>query len=209
MINCPHCDKVVRVGSEMDGKKARCPGCRQRFLIRFRNDDECVHDDEPIHHHDNGKHEPIHHQPAVSPTVILLAIWRWIDFVCDFRFRRYLTPWIVRVWWAMVLLLCILSFLFQSFPGSVLAALSPFQDERAATTSQFQISKVAPQAEVHKPTKAEKAMGELLDWGFTTVVRLISTLIGLTCLRVLAELMIVLFNISNSLKGARFKPQSV
>jgi predicted Zn finger-like uncharacterized protein len=34
-VDCPHCDRSLKVSESLDGQEVKCPGCKKRLVVRF------------------------------------------------------------------------------------------------------------------------------------------------------------------------------
>jgi hypothetical protein len=156
----------------------------------------------------------------------LKALWRFIDRIFDFRFKRYLTPYLIRAWWAWLVFCCFAGYFIYLYVVPVTGLIvAQVNQERAARLlsgagqqrvplpsvgveeEQRRFSRnahVLPDASQPKGTGAAFGTWLLLNIGY-----IFSCGCFLICARILAELVMVIFNISSDLKEAkrRFEEQ--
>lgn len=137
--------------------------------------------------------------PIEWPQIVSTAVKRrfqpsnsWLD-VFDWKFEKYLTPWIVRLTWVLALVLAAISIILTAravFVGSV-SDLLPKQraspPPRIEQKWEFQV----PEKVSEPPMVFYRVLGFVLG--------VVVTIVGLLWLRVILETVIVLFNIARSL----------
>jgi hypothetical protein len=119
----------------------------------------------------------------VSPMMVLTTIGRGFLLVCDFGFKRYWTPWIVRIWWSMFLVASVILFAWLTFGPATLPGAHP----------EFPPRNAAP---MQPPSGFQIALDNFLMW----LIKLYSFVWFLITVRIICEFFIVLFDISNQTK---------
>ena len=122
-----------------------------------------------------------------------------INMIIDFRFQRYLTPYILRLFWLLALIGSLLGLFTSTF-------VTPFSDTvepsaRVGLDSPRARPIPATTKEVKEPSELSQAFGKIIVWFMQTGIRIVGTLMALMLFRVMAELAIVVFNISKDLKS--------
>jgi hypothetical protein len=184
-FQCLGCGQQYTVKDEFAGRPFKCRQCKSATLIP--NTQELSEAD---------LHQPTFN--AASPTILgspivhgAAAACRLIDLIFDFRFQRYLTPWIVRAWWALLVINLALVLLVYSFSDGLEAA-------GWHRTTHYQAASTAPNSPPN----------EFLVWLGWSYLRVLSTVAVLMLARVLLETAIVLFNIANDIKILRRKGEA-
>ncbi len=121
-IRCSHCQAPLRLPDSFTANKAKCPKCGGRVDLTTSQDfDKTRYDSQDTTAEFKLPSEPAADQLVEDESVaeegmrnakrsVAATIWR----LCDFKFKRYLTPWIIRVTWLCVLLLVAVWFLLLS-----------------------------------------------------------------------------------------------
>ena len=127
----------------------------------------------------------------------------------DFRFKKYLTPWIIRLTWILVLAwatICVLVILF----GFVVSWLPSIQDatpSRPSQSSPFEDSPDEPSVEFD-PSPITEWFSQRLSASIGLVTLLFGIVLSVLWARVVLELAIVLFNIATTLGSINDKAES-
>jgi hypothetical protein len=136
-----------------------------------------------------------------------------IDGITDVRFKRYLTPYIIRVLWALALIVAFGGLLFNRFALPVLyeaAKHAPGQsvgpDWNAGKAAQNPAPVWNRDRAVFAPAAPQPSQPNPAGvWLAYTALYILVTVFCLLILRVTAEFIIVVFNISNDLKEAKLR----
>jgi hypothetical protein len=114
------------------GRRARCPHCQEAFVVEFPATNGTV--DEPEIAEERFSEDELprkknrrrYEEPEEpSAKAILATIGRGFLMVFDFGFKHYYTPWIIRVWWAMFLIGCVVALMWFTFAGPLDRPLPP------------------------------------------------------------------------------------
>jgi len=123
----------------------------------------------------------------------------WTD-IFDWKFEKYLTPWIVRITWITCLVLSAVSLLFVG--GGLLMALAPEVDH--SNTSRSTVEFRLPIEESGGAAKSGRTVPFWMMrrvWAvFGAVFSTVMLILCLLWIRVILECVIVVFNISATLK---------
>lgn len=207
-FQCSGCGKRIRAPEAAAGRAVKCSGCGSTVqvpssAVTVMGDLNVNRSSQPPEPSQSS--EQMRFDDSSEPTIPLkdnssstFAPWRWIDNVFDFRFRRYLTPYIIRAFWILALV-GTLVFLVQS------TLIAPFSDKPDIDTLRGTAKQTVPTA---KPSELSKSFSEILAWVITSVLKTIGCILLLMFIRVAAELAIVVFNISKDLKRLENQPQS-
>src|SRR5579875_3893699 len=134
-FQCPKCQATLKAADDKAGLRSKCLECGEPVLIpplptSRKQKDYGVDTDYPdvkahtIAGRDDEQDEPEEKRNAAEKigAAIIAAFWA-IDLVFDFRFRRYLTPYLVRFFWGALLLLCVLELIGSSATEGVPAVV--------------------------------------------------------------------------------------
>jgi hypothetical protein len=164
----------------------------------------------------------------------LRTAWRLIDRIFDFRFKRYLTPYLIRAWWAWLVFCCFAGYFIYCFAVPIAEHISKRLNEQRAVRvaseagqerdqeidkhvevredgKRINVRRTAPVASRARnaqpvPTNASQPDGNGAAFGMW-LLRSIGYVFAcgcfLICARILAELIIVIFNISSDLREAK------
>lgn len=222
-FNCPNCGKSFSIKDELAGRRSRCMACGMSFVVPggpapealplavasapARRQNEPDDDDRDTDDKDDRPSGGRGHRPGGGRFLHVL------NHVFDFRFRYYLTPYIVRITWVLALVGASLYFISSTFitPFATADKRAPVEFDRRDLDPDHPKGR-APQKEAKEPSNLTKALGEIVDWVLTSGIRLVGLVVGLMYVRVLAEMTIVVFNISNDIKrlaGSPGAPQPV
>lgn len=112
----------------------------------------------------------------------------------DWKFEKYLTPWIVRITWIAVLVIATLWLFFVGI--SLVLSLLP---EIAASSPQMPSPRYSPTPRFETGLTDSPWLWRMVARIFVAVTSFVSTIIGLLWIRVLLEGAIVIFNIAKTL----------
>ncbi len=208
-IHCPRCTEVMPFIPDLAGKTVRCPNCNARITMAHPLAASSVPlppavpampamERESTSDRSTGQRASSRSRPSSrrrsprlsTPSTSLLDLF-------DFKFEKYLTPWIIRITWGLVLgcaamwIMAIgLGIVATWMPESTQARERPEARERPnATRLEF----IAPNAEA--PIWLRKRL-------ITTVAGItgcIAVIIAVLWIRVSLETVIVVFNMAKSL----------
>jgi hypothetical protein len=177
---CPNCKAQMTFDPALAGQAVACPYCAAQFVMY------------------GGQPTPSVPTQSISFSSVAAARFSkpssFFD-IFDFRFRMYLTPWIVRLTWIVVLALSVvallgitLEFIAESIPES------PKKETANSQPFEFQGERLRP---TQPPPKVFwlKVFWRILS----TVAQMIGVVASVLWTRVLLEIMIVIFNIAQSL----------
>jgi DNA-directed RNA polymerase subunit RPC12/RpoP len=212
-FSCPNCGTGVKAREDKIGAHSRCPRCGFRLQVPDPvlatvpngplpaapqwNGDQYPRAI-PVQHQD----ESVYQEPTVDVGALVMAgltkTWWLIDTIFDFRFRRYLTPYLVRGMWALLLVSCICGFFLFRFAMPLVEHYSK-PTTRPAVTDRIMFE---PPAKVSEPNPVGEWLGGTILYVWLCMWFLIYA-------RILAELVIVIFNISNDLKEAKRRYEEI
>ena len=112
----------------------------------------------------------------------------------DFRFRRFTTPWIVKILWALALLAAILVLLSVTYHLLVQPSMSAPGPRTAE--GEWEFTPLAGQSFFELPI-------------FTLAIWLLAVMVAILCLRMTLELVVIFFRVSGSLAEMRKHLQSI
>jgi hypothetical protein len=197
---CPGCGKRLKAPESAPGRTVKCPTCGTALVVPETPSRAAAQDSESSGDYvapddmDLGVNDE--HAKYDVRLSVFGRIWYAVDLIFDFRFRRYLTPCIVRVLWVIVLLLTALYFFHDTF-------ISPFADTVEPSTGFRPWTAPSQPRVVAEPSKLSKAALEIMNWILQSAFRSVACITSLMFVRVLGELAIVVFNISNDLKSSK------
>jgi hypothetical protein len=202
-FNCPYCSQQIHNDGSLAGRVITCPRCRSPIHVPQGHGPPPP---PPFPSEQRSEEERAFSVIAASARRAFRAGIRrrfrpatsWFDLF-DWKFEKYLTPWVVRATWiayviqAFLAVLVIAIFtLWAWLPEPKSAARSP------RTTTNYE----------DRPTSRSTSSYQMPDW---LTARILSTavalaaicaiLIGLLWIRVLLETAIVLFNIAITLNS--------
>ena len=205
-FECPDCNKRFRAKASMGGKEIECSSCGAMLIVPRATPEPDV-EEQP-------KRRP---KPKIQPETASVidqikvqgkqfsnsisgnspkSFADLID-IFDFRFKRYLTPYIIRLIWILAVAGCLFFVL-----GNTL--ITPFMGTETNNlrmeSSDDGIGRNAPEKNV-KPSKLTEAFLEIIAWLVSNVLVVIGSVMFLLVIRVIFEQAILLFNISNDLKS--------
>ena len=204
-FECPDCNKRFRAKASMGGKEIECSSCGAMLIVPRATPEPEV-EEQP-------KRRPKPKiQPETASVIDQIKVQgkqfsnsisgnspkSFADLVdiFDFRFKRYLTPYIIRLIWILAVAGCLFFVL-----GNTL--ITPFMGTETNNVrmqrSDDGIGRNAPEKNI-KPSKLAKAFIEIIAWLVSNVLVVIGALFILLVLRLIFEQIILLFNISNDLK---------
>ena len=209
-FNCPSCNKTIKAPESKGGSQGRCPACKASIDIpdpdavavgsspplRFEWLDQAP--DAPYDPAVNG-HAPKEQQAPRADEWFVKTV-HFIDLIVDLRFKRYLTPYIIRIIWGLLLVFAIGCLFLQRI---ALPIIDEFSEQTAKTETRgggfMPQSPGAQRPDSHR----QQDPNDLAKWIGKTVVYIAVTLFLLMLARVWAEMVIVIFNISNDLKETK------
>ncbi len=188
IIECPNCTKRYTIHPERVGKPVKCGQCNKEFLAKRHT--ENPPQTEPEMENDSPSISINVPRETRSRKTDITSFAEFFLGLFDWRFRRYLTPWIVRVTWivfllmtAMWLLILLIGFIVSITPVDSTSIRpkpvnNPFQQFKQPETS----------------------TGGTLQYVAMLISVAITTLLGVLWVRVILELVIVRFNMAHSLE---------
>lgn len=225
-VTCPGCNKQYSVSAEHVGKKVGCQQCAMQFVVKRENQDppqppaptsraqapaaktpsvEEFATEEPKTSGDFSrfkKRSSIEKYRANNDG--LRPATSWLD-IFDWKFEKYLTPWILRLVWICCLvgagfwlLLLTLSTIGSFFPME-----SSGSFRRASSSSVAGMLQAIPLIRSLGP---ETLVNIAKFFGF--VILLTGATLFLLWIRVILESFIVIFNIATSLKSIDEKTEA-
>jgi hypothetical protein len=131
---------------------------------------------------------------ASGPLRLLKTEGFSLWYIFDFKFEHYLTPWIIRAYWILALVLGALAMIVYTVDnvGSLFAKEAQFSAPRIGVAFD---SHGPNWSSPHEQSLSAKLVEFVWRWKFTITIPL-----SLAMVRVFCELAIVVFNIANSLK---------
>jgi predicted nucleic-acid-binding Zn-ribbon protein len=177
-ISCPKCRAAMEFDASIAGRAVACPKCGQQFTLPQIAAPVAVASISPAI-------TPSFHSTVARRFKKPSSAW---DFL-DFKFEKYLTPWIIRITWVMscgmaVVLLLVLLVTFAT--NSAASDESAPIEVPAGDTFDYKLPS--------RTTFATDATVRLT--AFCVCVFLL--ILGLLWLRVVLETLIVVFNIATS-----------
>ncbi len=182
-IACPGCRAELTIDASMAGRRVQCPSCSHQFVIPGGERPPQI----PVSGPQIPSAPPFSPPPASYSSVASKRFKQSesiFDIILDFRFEKYVTPWIVRITWAVVLVIGAIVLLLQI--GGDISSLLP--DSQSVGSGQ--------------PNFNVRSSGQLTYRLYqigAVLLRYSSLFIGLLWIRVALETMIVIFHIAQSL----------
>jgi DNA-directed RNA polymerase subunit RPC12/RpoP len=176
-IACPYCSQPMGFAADLVGRSVACVRCGQTFTIGVPAMPSLV---------DTADSIAIRRERGPSLVEAFFMLF-------DFRFERYLTPWIIRTSWLLILALAAFSLL-----NAGLHAVG------SAAPTKPSFPSVSPTEPIFDPSSlpAEPPFGVDLALRLTrAAVWCLATVLAVLYLRVICEVFIVIFNIATSLKA--------
>lgn len=182
-VNCPTCHRPVIIGPEYLGKAVACPHCGQKMIAGPSSSP-------PF------QTPPV--EPVVSPPVIqssrdsyrgrsMQASPSLLDLF-DWKFEKYITPWVVRITWIWVgVMACLL----------IVTMLLP---EGVSNTPKFTVER--PFSNFDKSESRDSSSPEIVRGIVYRIGSITGVLMLLLWIRVWLECVIVIFNIAATMKAA-------
>jgi hypothetical protein len=177
-INCPHCRATVSISEALAGRPLVCPVCGTEFSIP------------PI----ASSPDPIIEFNPYS-TMLKRRLQRPTSFwdIFDFKFEKYLTPWIIRATWICVCALSAVSLL--------VLVITMIAD---SVTVERNHSVVGQESTQPKDSDIQWSFADNQFTGTAkrigiVVIQVVATILGLLWIRVILETEIVIFNIATSI----------
>jgi hypothetical protein len=175
-INCPNCRELVALDESLAGGSLNCPSCGAQFSVPPIADPfDSLAEFNPYSRALKRRFE--------RPT----SIWDLFDF----KFEKYLTPWIIRATWVVVCLLAAFYF--------ALWAISSIAD--AVDRNEISTKKVATKSVETDEVEFEWSFGgtrftDISERIAFFVFRVVGIVFALLWIRVALETEIVIFNIA-------------
>lgn len=206
-VLCPKCGRSVTNPPELAGQTVACPFCKAHFVLPpsasspVRPSAEHLRPPPPP----IGTSQP---EPTTSSFEGVRQTYSqaarrtfresnsWLD-VFDWRFEKYLTPWIIRLTWLATLVISALW--ITGILCLTIISLAPAIPERSTSVT----DRERPQRQLEYEIRPPKVN---MDWSAKPIIAIGSgltacfgVLIGLLWTRVILECAIVLFNMASSL----------
>jgi hypothetical protein len=183
-VNCPNCFKSYRLADGSTGRKVQCKACQQVFQVgEPALSPEPFPSVEPPPH--RGPKRGLSNRGAGLSTPTTVARQPSVlQILLDFNMRHYYTPWVVRSSWTFAVLLYFLSW----FGAAILSFWKLAPDFRLWTQGKLTFSQIMND--------------DGIFIGFLLVIEILLLSVLLTY-RIILELMIVIFDISETLKTMR------
>lgn len=200
-MQCPNCRANLQESAELVGRQVSCPSCGITFVMPppMNSPDEFAGPSSPPGTFDTiaaAARRDFSHatRRRFKPSTSALDLFDW-------KFERYVTPWVVRVTWIAILalstiwlLLLLVGLLFAMLPeGSNVATPNTGNTFQQPRMSGYEFS---PPAAVDN-SRQYLLRNAVAVFGFITAI--IGLMIFLLWVRVVLESLIVLFNIAESL----------
>jgi hypothetical protein len=220
---CPSCRKPLRAAASKIGQRGQCPKCYAAFEVPGVEPPAANEDDSCNGWGHNGASDPFTNVPPLTFTIeeasdpcaargtsLLRRVVRGLDLVLDVRFKRYFTPYIVRILWAMFILGLASGFVWGCFivpmgRGLVKEERSLMSDEAKLRMMGLNTGKPAAPERAEPQGAASKHASALAEWLRGAAFYALLSVVLLLITRVLAESVIVLFNIANDLKETKLR----
>jgi Domain of unknown function (DUF4282) len=214
-FQCPHCGTNFPYNATLLGKRVKCPVCQKAFVVQGSQAEQAVNapvDDAgasvsastaaaepPAANSAEGISINIDDKPIAAAygsargrrATVSQLFWALLDF----RLEKYLTPYIIRLYWILAIVVALLYVL-----GIVLALVleGPASVTQAADPSQEALRQLLGQ-----PPQATERSDLLVAYNRfkSFVTRAIFIVSVVLAIRVWCELIIVVFNIANLLKS--------
>jgi hypothetical protein len=194
-FSCPNCGTNVKAPNDKIGARSKCPRCKAPVQVP---DPDVAHPNMVPVQRTSAYYQ--FSQPAPPPS---FPGWEALD-IFDFRFKRYLTPYLIRAMWAILVILSIVGFLVVLF--------KPVIDAKRPTAAAIAADRAADRAAFERPGSIPAKRSEpnpLAEWWSSNWMYLSLCIAGLISARISAELVIVIFNISNDLNEAKRRYEEV
>ena len=201
-LSCPHCQAQFHIATEYSGRQVKCGSCGKKFQVpppppplpslrepppsaRQPTESELLSEDlSKVVTISDGSRSRFRRsvdrrfQPATS----------WLDF-SDWKFEKYLTPWIVRITW--ILCLALTAIAISLILRSVVVSWAAETNMRLPTGRPKIFELQAPSLPGWLSSRVASTVS-----GFTLVF---SALLTLLWTRVILEMVIVFFNVATTL----------
>jgi len=200
-VACPFCNHAIANNATLAGQLVNCPRCRQNFHMppavpapapaQTASPFEGMFDETP-RSRSSRRLQPVER----------FSIW----YVFDWKFEKYLTPWVLRAYWILAVVGAAVWLIFCSV--YVIDALFPEQPARKAVAEAHGARfEWPPNERVHNERSPAEPSAWQLRWrdfgrrlGFF-LLEVGATVLGLLTVRIACELVIVLFNIASSARA--------
>ena len=131
---------------------------------------------------------------APGPTRLATVDRLSVRDIFDFRFEKYLTPWIIRGYWILALVFAVLYLVIATVDNVI--DMMPGSQPKPGIAAKMPIDLgIDLPGVTREKTLWSRFTGFLWKWKY-----LVGTPVAVTLVRIWCEMAIVLFNISNSLK---------
>lgn len=180
LIACPQCGQHMTFAADLAGRRVTCAHCRRQFTMPGVGQPAATLLPRPA-----GVPAAAHASRPRDPSFFETICW-----LLDLRFERYLTPWIIRISWILVLLFAtfmIASWALRTVTGGFAAdSISDVSGRMGARPTR------AP-----TPARPEVVTAiKLAD----AAMAIIGVPLAVLYSRVFCECLIVIFHVANSLK---------
>lgn len=196
---CPHCGARMAIVTELVGKRVGCSECHGKFVLP-------TPPSSPVQNEPRGDSQSVRNQPAAFATTARSARSRfrasarhrfrpattWFDFF-DWKFEKYLTPWIVRATWLACVSLAALWIAVISI--GTLVSWAP--DIESSPSARRPVTRFEG-PEIRTPTLPRWLTSRAASTGYS-VTGICFVVIVILWIRVFLETAIVLFNIASTL----------
>ncbi len=225
-FQCPKCQATLKAPADKIGARSKCRrcGCPLRvpdpdapvaaYAVPIISDSLAPNSPPPVRathavvsdqENDSAGYLPEYSpRGGISFVQVLGKVFWAIDLITDVRFKRYLTPYIVRILWVWLLFVCFSWFFLSRFAMPVVEALS--KHSRDATSANDKRREIDfDNSMFGRISEPPKKSNPLSDWLSGTLIYVVAAIFFLMVARVWAEMLIVVFNISNDLKEAKLR----
>jgi Domain of unknown function (DUF4282) len=226
-VTCPHCGAQSELPSAWIGRNVKCKACSHSFKVEIPSQDEdhalppdfqeapstesdaATQLDQIVPAIDHARHRIKRTWNRAVRRQFTPSTSFWDIF--DFSFKKYITPWVVRVTWAGALYMAIAylamiglyTFSYAMAP-EMESAVQPIQQPGVQPAPNFPRAKAPganPGIEFKLPLGVQESLTTKVTYLLLFSVQLFGILIGLLWVRVALEGIIVLFNISMTLNS--------
>ena len=198
-VSCPHCAQVVAYSPAMAGQVVACPKCQRPFQMPTGQTQVPV-PKSPVQPQSAGSDAQALADIATSARSAFRSARRqhlrpatsWLDLF-DWKFEKYLTPWIVRATW----LACLVMVFVSVATILILTLLSWAPD--LDTSDGSQTPGTDYRGSEFRVPKPPEWLASRISKTVAGILAICSAMLGLLWIRVVLEIVIVVFNIATTL----------
>lgn len=210
LFQCPKCQASLKAPPDKIGARSKCNRCATPVVVPDPDAappvPTLVETPQPVSRgipaEPEEDYEEDEEEPQQSPFLrACMGIFWVIDAVLDLRFKRYLTPYILKAAWILLIACCVGWFLLSRFAMPVIEAMG----ERLVPASLRQQVEAPPEPTFDRRSfrRSEPKPNPVADWIAGTILYVLFSVWLLMSTRVGMELIIVIFNISTDLEAVK------